>query len=85
MATMNISLPDEMKSWIEGQAEGGRYANVSDFMRDIVRKERERLEYITWLNAEIEKGYESGFSEVDLDELFKEITGEQQMEQMPPA
>ena len=29
MATMNISLPDPMKEWVESQTHDGRYANHS--------------------------------------------------------
>lgn len=42
MATMNISLPDAMKQWVEAQVESGRYANSSDVVRDLVRREQER-------------------------------------------
>lgn len=42
MATMNISLPDEMKAWIEERAQSGRYANASDVVRDLVRREQDR-------------------------------------------
>ena len=37
MATMNISLPDKMREWIDQQVATGRYANASDLMRDLVR------------------------------------------------
>jgi antitoxin ParD1/3/4 len=30
MATMNISLPDPMKRWVESRAHDGRYSNASD-------------------------------------------------------
>jgi antitoxin ParD1/3/4 len=70
MATMNISLPDEMKEWVEGQVAGGRFSNVSDFVRDVLRREQERQGYVFWLNAEIEKGIASGFSEMTTDEAF---------------
>ena len=42
MATMNISLPDQMKEWVEAQVASGRYANSSDVMRDLVRREQGR-------------------------------------------
>jgi antitoxin ParD1/3/4 len=35
MATMNVSLPDPMKDWVEAQAKTGRYLNASDYVRDI--------------------------------------------------
>lgn len=42
MATMTISLPDPMKEWIEAQIKGGDYASTSDYVRDLVRRDRER-------------------------------------------
>lgn len=72
MATMNISLPDTLKDWIEGQAETRHFSNVSDFMRDLIRKEKDNAEYVAWLNAEIDKGIASGFREITSDEAFQE-------------
>lgn len=46
MATMNISLPDAMKAWVEAQAEGGRYSNSSDHVRDLIRRDQERQDKI---------------------------------------
>ncbi len=60
MATMNISLPDQMKEWVEAQVATGRYANVSDYMRDILRRDQERAEALAELRAEIQKGIDSG-------------------------
>ena len=42
MATMTISLPDPMKDWIETQIKQGEYASTSDYVRDLVRRDRER-------------------------------------------
>ena len=44
MATMNISLPDQMKSWVESRAETGRYSNASDYVRDLIRRDQQRAE-----------------------------------------
>lgn len=35
MATMNVSLPDSMKHWVEAQTRAGRYSNASDYVRDL--------------------------------------------------
>lgn len=47
MATMNISLPDQMKEWVERRAANGRYSNSSDVLRDLIREaqDRERAGY----------------------------------------
>ena len=37
MATMNISLPDKMREWIDQQVATGRFANASDLVRDLIR------------------------------------------------
>ncbi|MBI3186775.1 MAG: type II toxin-antitoxin system ParD family antitoxin, partial [Gammaproteobacteria bacterium] len=43
MATMNVSLPDLMKKWIEEQIKTGHYSNVSDYVRDLIRRDQEYL------------------------------------------
>lgn len=37
MATMNISLPDDMKAMVEARVRSGLYSNVSDYVRDLIR------------------------------------------------
>ena len=70
MATMNISLPDQMKTWVEEQVASGRYANASDYMRDLVRRDQTRGDGIARLQAEIDKGRQSGFSGKTPEEIF---------------
>ena len=43
MGTMNISLPDDMKNFIEQQVADRGYGTGSEFLRDLIRKEQERL------------------------------------------
>ncbi len=72
MATMNISLPDPMKEWVEAQTETGRYANSSDYVRDLIRRDQERTEKIAALQKLITEGIESGMSERTMDEIFED-------------
>jgi antitoxin ParD1/3/4 len=44
MATMNISLPDPMKQWVEAQADW--HGNASDYVRDLIRRDQERADKI---------------------------------------
>lgn len=44
MATMNVSLPDQMKNWVEECVKTGRYANASDYVRDLIRQDHIKLE-----------------------------------------
>lgn len=60
MATMNVSLPEAMKAWVESQSRDGQYGNASDYIRDLIRKDRERKEAVVALQAAITEGIESG-------------------------
>jgi len=60
MGTMNISLPDLMKTWVEEQAKTGRYANFSDYVRDLTRRDRAHREAIAEIQAAVDVGLASG-------------------------
>lgn len=76
MATMNISLPAQMKAWVEDQTKDGRYANSSDVIRDLIRREQVKAEKIAHWNALIEEAYASGVSEQSFDEIIAEARAE---------
>ncbi|HRO03416.1 MAG TPA: type II toxin-antitoxin system ParD family antitoxin [Terricaulis sp.] len=59
MATMNISLPEPLKDWVEAQTRTGRYANASDYVRDLIRRDQERAAKIGKLQTMITEGIES--------------------------
>ena len=42
MATMNISLPDSMKSFIDVQVGEHGYGTSSEYVRDLIRREQDR-------------------------------------------
>lgn len=70
MATMNVSLPDPMKAWVEAQAETGRYANASDYVRDLIRKDQERNDKIAAMQRLVDEGLASGISSRSMDEIL---------------
>lgn len=72
MATMNISLPDPMKQWVEGQAQTGRYSNASDYVRDLIRRDQERAMKIAHMQALVDEGRASGASIRSVEDIFAE-------------
>ena len=72
MATMNVSLPDPMKAWVEAQVHGGQYGNASDYVRDLIRRDQQDREQIKTLQAAITKGLESGISDRAMQDILKE-------------
>lgn len=71
MATMNVSLPGPMKTWVEDQTREGRFGNASDYVRHLIRRDQERQEAIAALQAEITAGLRSGPSEALDADSFK--------------
>jgi antitoxin ParD1/3/4 len=62
---MNISLPDEMKNWVEENVQTGRYSNVSDYVRDLIRDDHRRLADLRTALIEGENSEQS--SELDFE------------------
>ncbi|MCZ6801206.1 MAG: type II toxin-antitoxin system ParD family antitoxin [Nitrospirae bacterium] len=72
MATMNVSLPDRMKAWVEAQVNSGQYGNASDYVRDLIRRDQQDREQIKALQAAITKGLKSGISDRSMRDIVKE-------------
>jgi len=42
MTTLNISLPESLKSFVEEQVAGGGYSTASEYVRSLIREAQER-------------------------------------------
>lgn len=60
MATMNVSIPDPMKAWVEERTRGGSFSNTSDYVRHLIRRDQERSQAVAQLQAAITEGFQSG-------------------------
>lgn len=60
MATMNISLPDSMRDWVNSRIDSGVYANNSDYIRDLIRRDQMDTIKLEALQKAITAGLESG-------------------------
>ena len=66
MAILNISLPDELRVFIETRVNMGEYQSASDYLRDLIRHDREETERL------LMDGIESGTSSpLDMQALQK--------------
>ncbi|HLP68887.1 MAG TPA: type II toxin-antitoxin system ParD family antitoxin [Rhizobium sp.] len=75
MATMTVSLPAPMKEWIEAQIAKGEYASASDYVRDLVRRDRARRDQeltIEELRQIVADSRASGTGNRSVDEVFAE-------------
>jgi len=68
---MNISLPDQMREWVEAQAKSGRYGNASDYMRDLIRHDQEREMKIAHMQKLVDEAIASGVSDLTFDQVIE--------------
>lgn len=73
MTTMNVSLPKKLKDWAEARVESGRYANVSDYVRDLIRKEQDKAVVFDEIQAALDEGDASGYRSYSRAEIETEL------------
>jgi antitoxin ParD1/3/4 len=59
MQTMNISLPDQLKEFVDDQIGSGRYSSVSEYVRDLIRNDEKRKAHDK-LETMLMEGIQSG-------------------------
>lgn len=73
MATLNISIPNEMRHWIDQQVSSGHFANASDYIRDLIRHNQSEKEAIRMALIEGEMSGESSLLVTDIINKQKKI------------
>ncbi|MGD9824170.1 type II toxin-antitoxin system ParD family antitoxin [Desulfobacter sp.] len=46
MATLNVSMPDELRAFIESRVRTGEYQSASDYLRDLIRHDHEKIDQL---------------------------------------
>jgi antitoxin ParD1/3/4 len=74
MQTMNTSLPDPLKEFVDHQIAEGRYSSVSEYIRDLIRDDEKRkaAERLEALLLEGLEGEESELTRQDFNDIRKE-------------
>jgi antitoxin ParD1/3/4 len=75
MQTMNISLPDQLKNFVDEQVDSGRYSSVSEYVRNLIRdderrKVQEKLEAL--LMEGIQSGEPTGMTRKDWEDVRRQ-------------
>lgn len=66
---MNVSLPEELKAFVDEQVATHGYASTSEYLRDLIRKQRD----IEQLRQKLLEGANSGPGKVIDDAWFAEL------------
>lgn len=72
--TMNISLTEDLKAFVDERVKARSYSSYSEYVRDLVRRDEERAQEER-LKALIEEGMQSGPAG-DWDELRAQFLAE---------
>ncbi len=84
MKTMNVSLPDNMRDYIEQQVKTGGYGSVSEYIRDLIRQDQKRKakEHLETLLLEgIESGTATPMSDQDWTEIRQAVRDKLDLQQ----
>ena len=76
MNDLSKILPPDLESWIETRVAGGEYFDSADYLRQLVRKDRDEAEDTAWVREKIAEGEASGFIDRDAREVLREIVAE---------
>jgi antitoxin ParD1/3/4 len=77
--TLNVRVPDELGEFIDANVgEVGLYDNASEYIRDLIRRDKERAEAIAFerLKGELQRAFaapDNDFVEIDRDAMLARI------------
>lgn len=69
MTTIDVRLPEPMKAWIERRVETGLYEDVSDYVRDLIRRDQGRTGLGTEA-ARLQTLFEPGLADAEAGRIF---------------
>lgn len=68
VTTMNVSLPEELKAFVNERVDGG-YGSTSEYVRDLIRRDREREQ----LRSLVLEGASSGPGRIADSDYFRSL------------
>ncbi len=67
-----ITLTSQQDQWVKTQIAAGRFTNDSEYIRDLIRRDRESDASFHVLQAAIQEGLESGMSDRTISQIAEE-------------
>lgn len=65
-----IAFTDKLNQWVMSRVEAGDYADDSEYIRDLIRKDREQHGDLIALRAAIDEGLKSGVSQRSVTDIL---------------
>ena len=73
MNELSKILPPDLERWIETRVAEGEFLDASDYLRELVRRDRAEAEDTAWVRAMIEEGEASGYLDASPSEIIEDI------------
>ena len=70
MGKISISMSDQMEEFVSERVESGAFNNTSEYFRDLVRRDQQKLAAEDKLRAMIQEARASGVSEETFDQIW---------------
>lgn len=68
-----ITLTDQQDHWIKTQATAGNFADASEYICELIRRDQERAARVQALRAEIQEGLDNGVSDKTVPMIMEEV------------
>jgi len=73
MSKITISMPDPMSDYVARRVNSGQYGNVSEFFRDLVRRDQQRQQALDELGELVDAAEASDINPRQVPEIMTEI------------
>ncbi len=71
---LTVAMPPALQEWVDARLAQGRYSDAGDYLRDLVRRDRESAEDgRDWLRALVTEGYASGVIDAEPEQVIEDI------------
>jgi len=69
----SITVTEQQNDWIKSRILFGDYGNDSEYVRDLIRKDRNENEKLLKLQEAVQKGIDSGVSDRSIEEIIQSV------------
>jgi antitoxin ParD1/3/4 len=72
MGRQSISFTQPNDEWLKKQVDKKEYSTKSELVNDLIRQARKQQRQIDWISAKLEKGENSGFTNLSKAQILAE-------------
>ena len=68
-----VTLTEQQGDWIKSRIKAGDFTNDSEYLRDLIRRDQERLSEIHAIRTALIQGEQSGLSHRSVDDIMQSV------------